>query len=272
MPIQTINLGTYANDGTGDDLRTAFTKVNENFAELDLQVASNGVSLGSGTAIFAGKVADSGIGSLLSFRSVSAGTNLQLTNSSNNLVFSTLSTLTASLTGNVTGNLTGNVTGNVSGNLTGNVTGQVSDITNHDLAQLSDVAATVPSADQVLTYQSGLWRPVTPTSHLIVSDEGGLLTDNAVSLNFTGSAITATAAGGAITINAPLPTTTTVSEGTNLYYTDARARAAISVSGSGSYNSSTGVITIVSGGGSGGNLDFGTITSPEGFTLDLGSI
>lgn len=31
MPIQTINLGNYANDGTGDDLRTAFEKVNSNF-------------------------------------------------------------------------------------------------------------------------------------------------------------------------------------------------------------------------------------------------
>lgn len=39
-------------------------------------------------------------------------------------------------------------------------------------------------------------------------------------------------------------TTTDVTEGTRLYYTDARARASISVTGSGiSYNSSTGVIT-----------------------------
>jgi len=42
-------------------------------------------------------------------------------------------------------------------------------------------------------------------------------------------------------------TTTLVTEGTNLYYTDARARAAISVTGSGSYNSSTGVITVTGG-------------------------
>lgn len=39
--------------------------------------------------------------------------------------------------------------------------------------------------------------------------------------------------------------TTAVAEGTNLYYTDARARAALSfTAGSGAYNSSTGVITI----------------------------
>jgi len=38
--------------------------------------------------------------------------------------------------------------------------------------------------------------------------------------------------------------TTTVSEGTNLYFTNTRARVAISVSGSGSYDNSTGVINI----------------------------
>jgi len=42
-------------------------------------------------------------------------------------------------------------------------------------------------------------------------------------------------------------TTTLVTEGTNLYYTDARARAAISVTGSGSYDSATGVITVTGG-------------------------
>ena len=34
MAIQTINIGTNPNDGTGDDLRTAFDKVNDNFTEL----------------------------------------------------------------------------------------------------------------------------------------------------------------------------------------------------------------------------------------------
>ena len=34
MARQTINIGTAANDGTGDPLRTAFDKINDNFAEL----------------------------------------------------------------------------------------------------------------------------------------------------------------------------------------------------------------------------------------------
>jgi len=35
MAIQTINIGSSANKGDGDPLRTAFKKINENFAELD---------------------------------------------------------------------------------------------------------------------------------------------------------------------------------------------------------------------------------------------
>ena len=34
MAQQTINIGSAANDGTGDPLRTAFDKVNDNFTEI----------------------------------------------------------------------------------------------------------------------------------------------------------------------------------------------------------------------------------------------
>jgi hypothetical protein len=36
MAIQIINIGSSANKGDGDPLRTAFEKINENFAELDV--------------------------------------------------------------------------------------------------------------------------------------------------------------------------------------------------------------------------------------------
>ena len=36
MAIQVINIGSSANKGDGDPLRTAFTKINANFAELDV--------------------------------------------------------------------------------------------------------------------------------------------------------------------------------------------------------------------------------------------
>lgn len=53
MPIQTINLGNYANDGTGDDLRTAFTKVNANFQLVGATLGIiGGENVGGGTGIF----------------------------------------------------------------------------------------------------------------------------------------------------------------------------------------------------------------------------
>lgn len=54
MTLQTINLGNYANDGTGDDLRTAFQKVNNNFISLGSTVnIADATNLGYGMGIFA---------------------------------------------------------------------------------------------------------------------------------------------------------------------------------------------------------------------------
>ena len=54
MPIQPIIIGNYANDGTGDDLRTAFDKVNKNFASLTsgLVAVTSGANVGTGTGIY----------------------------------------------------------------------------------------------------------------------------------------------------------------------------------------------------------------------------
>ena len=47
MGKQTIDIGSAANDGTGDDLRTGATKINENFTELYGDVAALKVATGS---------------------------------------------------------------------------------------------------------------------------------------------------------------------------------------------------------------------------------
>ena len=51
MAQQTINIGTVANDGTGDPLRTAFDKVNDNFTELYNDDAGDVNSVNAGTGI-----------------------------------------------------------------------------------------------------------------------------------------------------------------------------------------------------------------------------
>ena len=51
MAYQALGLGSTANDGTGDDLRTGGDKINDNFVELY-------TALGSGTALSSGITAD----------------------------------------------------------------------------------------------------------------------------------------------------------------------------------------------------------------------
>lgn len=50
MALQTINLGDLANDGTGDDLRTAFEKVNYNFSTLEIAASDITGATNVGTA------------------------------------------------------------------------------------------------------------------------------------------------------------------------------------------------------------------------------
>lgn len=85
MAVQTINIGNIANDGTGDDLRVAFAKVNSNFTDIDsrVTVATDAENLGSGEGIF--YVKD---GNTLEFKSLIAGDNVILSSTANDITVS----------------------------------------------------------------------------------------------------------------------------------------------------------------------------------------
>ena len=77
MAVQLINIGNVANDGTGDDLREAMIKINQNFEELDLRddeqtTASNLGATGEG--IFFQRLNYD-----LQFKKISGGDNITLT-------------------------------------------------------------------------------------------------------------------------------------------------------------------------------------------------
>lgn len=76
MAINLINIGNVANDGTGDDLREAMIKINQNFEELDLrddeQTTARNLGFGS-TGIFAQKLNYD-----LQFKGLYAGTDVTL--------------------------------------------------------------------------------------------------------------------------------------------------------------------------------------------------
>lgn len=80
--IQTINVGNYANDGSGDDLREAFIKVNQNFSALDDVALQTAANLGSsGARVFASQVSN-----VQNFRRLVGGTNVTLTELDNTIV------------------------------------------------------------------------------------------------------------------------------------------------------------------------------------------
>lgn len=85
MAIQTINVGNIANDGTGDDLREAFIKVNDNFNEFDNRVSDlsiTGENLGTaGEGIFANKIAGT-----LQFKEIIAGDNISVSSNSTSVI------------------------------------------------------------------------------------------------------------------------------------------------------------------------------------------
>ena len=88
MSLQTINIGTLANDGTGDDLREAFIKTNQNFEDLDLRSpeSTTATNLGNvGEGIFSQKA-----GSQLQFKKIVQGANITLTSSSNGITVNAL--------------------------------------------------------------------------------------------------------------------------------------------------------------------------------------
>lgn len=127
MNITLIDIGSIANDGTGDDLRTAFQKINDNLVELETSIDASTVAdnVGDGVGLYKQKTVNT-----LEFKSLGVNDKLSITlDGENKVVISTnfedkdinVGSLTAA------GNIEGNVitaamfSGAVSGNLMGRV-------------------------------------------------------------------------------------------------------------------------------------------------------
>jgi hypothetical protein len=94
MAQQTINLGIYPNDGTGDDLRTAFTKVTSNFSELYTQLAATTAqNVGSGVGVFSAKV-----NNVLTLKSITGSNGIVVTSTANTVNIQAPSQVTSLLT------------------------------------------------------------------------------------------------------------------------------------------------------------------------------
>jgi len=82
MTIQTINIGNAVNDGLGDDLRSAFQKVNANFSALAQEITVTASNVGTtGYGIFKEKV-----DSNLEFKNLVPGTKILIEENPNTLI------------------------------------------------------------------------------------------------------------------------------------------------------------------------------------------
>ena len=85
--VQKINIGNIVNDGLGDDLRTAFEKVNSNFTELDAGLTITASNLGLiGETVFVRKYNNN-----LEFKRLIAGNKITLDSSPDVITINTTS-------------------------------------------------------------------------------------------------------------------------------------------------------------------------------------
>ena len=97
MAIETINLGNLVNDGLGDDLRTAFQKVNNSLLSLNSELVLTGRNLGDGATVFKRKANAAGTETVvpeadsdrLEFRSIKGSANITVTENANDITIST---------------------------------------------------------------------------------------------------------------------------------------------------------------------------------------
>lgn len=85
MAIEYINTGQIANDGTGDALREAFIKINNNFEELDLRIIEETQIENVGTVgvnVYAGKT-----NGVHGFKKLVAGTNIGISEGPTTVTF-----------------------------------------------------------------------------------------------------------------------------------------------------------------------------------------
>lgn len=180
MAQQTINIGTAANDGTGDPIRTAWTKSNANFTELYARPTGGGsgsgtVNSGTGGQIAAYATTGTAVsGVTLGLNLVLSGTTLKALPSSATLTFGTTTTINTDTTQKGALTATGNTTLAVSGTP---VDGQVLRV--DVLASGASRTVAIPSGSFSIPSTSSVTSPVTVASGTVTKfafEYSGLLT------------------------------------------------------------------------------------------------
>ena len=119
-PDLILNIGAYPNDGTGDDLYTAFSKVKDSFTAVSGAVdAISGQNVGAGAGIFKERV-----NNVLKFKTIT-GTGVTITTTADTINLSALTAVQSDTSPMLGGNLnlnSKNITGTGNININGNMT------------------------------------------------------------------------------------------------------------------------------------------------------
>jgi len=148
-----LNIGTYANDGTGDDIRTAFQKIKDTFTLINSELGVvNGANQGSGAGLVA---SPSKVDNILQFKSIT-GTN-------GIVVSSTATTVNIAATNSVELDVSPRLGGNL--NLNG-----------HDIVGVGDVQTTVYGLD--IRAMNALLQLLNSTNNYVDLDLGSFTNPN----------------------------------------------------------------------------------------------
>jgi hypothetical protein len=84
-----LYVGKYPNDGTGDDLYTAFTKVKATFELINAELGvSNAANIGAGTGLFSVKEDN-----ILKFKTLNQGSGITITNNATSVTINSVVTV-----------------------------------------------------------------------------------------------------------------------------------------------------------------------------------
>jgi hypothetical protein len=307
MSILQLNLGTYPNDGQGDDLRTAFQKTIDNFDYLDLVKIEDGENLGLSQPNTHGVYANKA-GATLRFKSIKQGDNVTITSDGNIITIRPKDSINAveedssptlggdldingnnivgegniSIEGEVTadfftGDLEGTVYGDVFGDLTGTVTGSLfgpvtGDVTGNVLGNLTGNVT-----GNVLGNLTGnVTGQVSDISNHVLSslgDVGNTVPTTGQVLSWSGSQWNpATVTSGVSRIVAGTNITISPSNGLGEVTINATGGGSITEINTFDFGNFTNTFTnpityLLNQVG----VDFGSFTAPSQFTIDLGS-
>lgn len=299
MAKSTINLGTTPNDRTGDTLRDAGSKVNSNFSEL-YTALGNGTALNIAvTGATSGQVlkfngtnfvpaADLNTDAVTSVNTLTGAitlTSQNIAEPATNPVLTgvviagtagqftcTATTLAVGQTVTITGTLGG------TGTITDYTTGKVYTIsvtngtTSFTLVDAGVAIVTTAGTPTGLTYTPSTLNLYfsNARARAAISASGALAYNSSTgALTFTQGNTDTVAEGttnqyytaGRFDFRLSQVSTTNLTEGTNLYFTNARARAAISGTGAIGYDSSTGIISFTGAAAAAGTLTGATLAS-----------